>query len=1646
MKFLLLVFTFILPISLFGQTFNLDASVNNSTQSTCSATLYDSGGPTGQYQNSEDFTISFCSTNGDCMQIDFTAVDLESNYDYLYIYDGPNASSTLLSTINGTINPGTIITSGTCVTIVIHTDGSVQHDGFAATISCTGSCYTPPPPGSNLDVISNGTTLDTCSFTLYDSGGPTGQYQNSEDFSRTFCSTNGDCMQIDFTAVDMESGFDYLYIYDGNSTAAPLLSTLNGTTIPPSIISSGSCITIRITTDGSVQHDGFVATISCTGNCYVPPPPPTNNDPCTADTLAVDTVCNPTTTTNVSATNSTIASPSCAFSYNGGDVWYQATVPASGRLTIELGALTMTDAGIAIYSGIDCNNITEIICDEQTFQMPTPMTITSTMGLAGQTVWIRIWEPGNDNQGTFTICGYEPPPALEVDTTLYTPEELVTDVLITGCLQAMNVTFSGSPNAIGYFQNAFGTGIMQGVILSSGNATDAVGNGDLTFASTNLGMPGDPDLDAIISPDPSQDAAVLEFDFIPSTDTLKFNYIFGSDEYPEYVGSFNDVFAFFLSGPNPAGGNYVSQNIALIPGTTTPVSINNVNFGSNSPPTGPCTNCAYYVDNYSGLIAINYDGITTKLTAQALVIPCETYHIKIAIADAVDHVFDSSVLLEAGSFSSGGNINASHYSSFGVNPNEVYEGCDNYWIFSRVDSTTLGDSLFVDIIVSGTADTTNDVSGVPSSFWILPGEVTDTFYYDAIMDNITEGAEYLVVSVINGCPCSTTLNNDTIWLLDNYDLNPTITPDDHICINNSFNINTSVNPLLDPSLVTYTWSTGDTTNNITVSPLTTTTYTVTITHGCFPDTELSCTLTVIPGIGVNFTASQDTICINDAIDFIFTDTITSTANFLWTFPSGTPAVDSTIGPVNVQWTTSGTFNMTLHVDYQGCVGDTSLTVTVLPQPTITLTPTNVLCNGGNDGEIQTTPGTGIQPFTYIWDDPNTQTTATASNLVSGNYTVTFSDAFGCTNNSSSTITEPSALSVSLQTVDITCFGISDGQINTSTSGGVTPYTFMWSNSSSSSNLSSLPAGNYTVTVTDSNGCTTIESTTLNEPAQALSFSLTTTDVTCNGFSNGDISTVISGGTSPYSYSWDNGITTANNPNLSGGTYCLTATDANGCQVSNCATINEPPLLISTITNTPATCHGYNDGTASLTTNGGTVPYSYVWSNGSLSSVANYLSAGNYSVTITDANGCNLTLSTTIDQPNILVVELPNDYSICNNQQTTITASGTGGTFPYSYQWNTGDNSQSIDVSPLSTTSYMVTITDSHNCTNHTSITIHIYPDLYIDAFSNEDSLCPGEPLVIMANYGGGNGGPYYFYVDGSLVNFPAVLYPQQNYNYTIEIKDDCNYLASDTVSIGIYPIPFVSFSSDVTEGCPPLMVHFTESTNCNSCSYTWDFGDDVNLSFAHTPTHTYTESGIFDVGLSVTTDQGCSNNQTVSNLITIFQSPDAKFTTNPSVISILNPYVHFVNLTTFSTNNYWSFGDGNSSLEFSPFHYFPDTGSFYVVLVAESDQGCLDTAIKTIIVRPENTFWAPTAFSPDNDGSNDFFKVFAYGFDVNSFHMSIFNRWGEEIFVTNDITIGWDGTAYNNKVVQTGIYTWYVTFKNENGIMKEFSGMVNLIK
>jgi len=335
--------------------------------------------------------------------------------------------------------------------------------------------------------------------------------------------------------------------------------------------------------------------------------------------------------------------------------------------------------------------------------------------------------------------------------------------------------FSGQAATGQFTSTGTNIGMNSGILLTSGSIFNAVGpNSSGSITQSN----GDTDGDALLNTlttNTTQDACILEFDMLIPGDTVSFNYVFASDEYNDFVGTgFNDVFGFFISGPNPNGGVYTDYNIAQVPGTSTSITINNVNCGSNgqyyvcNDPWDPNGGgCSTQCPTSASSTTIEYDGFTTSLKAIAPVVPCNTYHLKIAVADVGDEAYDSGVFLEAGSLQSNAvNIQlASLYNDPAGNPAAV-EGCSfnpqfnirlNHYTLIGDSSVNTGaqDTACFAIHISGTATEGVDYDSIPAEVCFYPGDTLLTININVIDDNIPEGIETLVITLV---PEDTTIN------------------------------------------------------------------------------------------------------------------------------------------------------------------------------------------------------------------------------------------------------------------------------------------------------------------------------------------------------------------------------------------------------------------------------------------------------------------------------------------------------------------------------------------------------------------------------------------------------------------------------------------------------------------------------------------------------------------------------------------------------------------------------------------------------------------------------------------------------------------------------------------------------------------------
>lgn len=582
-----------------------------------------------------------------------------------------------------------------------------------------------------------------------------------------------------------------------------------------------------------------------------------------------------------------------------------------------------------------------------------------------------------------------------------TPAQCVQDILLGGGVVATNITFNGQPGTqlnpqIGGFNGTLcNIGMAGGVILATGSINNATGPNNIGSASegggTNL---GDPDVLAVSqTSNPNimdvNDAAILEFDFVPLGDSVKFDFIFASDEYLEFVNSVNDAFGFFISGPGISGPfTNNAANIALIPGTNQPVTIDDVNATVNP---------QYYVVNGTGAnppynmtgYYVQYDGFTVTLTARAQVICGETYHIKIAVADASDTVYDSAVFLAAGSFSSNG-VELSSQIDFGGQDSTLYEGCGvATLVLSRPDGVNTTES--VQFITQGVALEGVDYEPLADVFTFLPGEDTILISVHALADNLVEGAELVeILAIVNGgCGPDTTLLQ--FFIADAPPILLEMTDDLTLPCNDSVFVGGTASGGF--GALNLTWNTGipNGTAGAWVIPDVTTNYILTVTDDCGVNTAVGMvTVTVPQPPPLQVQALPDTV-VNCPERTVVLQAQASGGTppyaYQWSNGLGNSSSVSVSPPVTRSWSVTVT---------DACGEDTSDVVTVTvayDSVRVTVSPDTAVCKG-DTANLRAYPAFGWGGYDLVWSD---EATGALHDVVPGNsgpWMVTVTDGCG----------------------------------------------------------------------------------------------------------------------------------------------------------------------------------------------------------------------------------------------------------------------------------------------------------------------------------------------------------------------------------------------------------------------------------------------------------------------------------------------------------------------------------------------------------------------------------------------------------------------------------------------------------------------------
>ncbi len=948
----------------------------------------------------------------------------------------------------------------------------------------------------------------------------------------------------------------------------------------------------------------------------------------------------------------------------------------------------------------------------------------------------------------------------DVVTGPFNPQNLISNVFLGDGVEVSNIQFNGDPRSVGYFSGGTPSiGLERGIVLTTGFANSAAGDGFQQSSSPNAGGTIEPSLLAVAT-GALRDVAVYTITFVPNADTLRFRYSFASEEYPEYAcTNFNDVFGFFIQGP----GYPAFTNIALVPGTNLPVSINNIHPFNPTVNACPPFNVQYYNDNVGTFDQPVYDGFTTVLTAMAVVTPCQPYTIKLAIADVGDDAFDSAVFLEAKSFGTGSlRVNAATVSADG----SIAEGCVPGSVTFTLPEIRAQD-FPINFNVFGTATPGVDYQPIPATLVIPAGESTITVPITAFEDGILESAESIGISV-QVDPC----NMDTVFLfIRDRILQAPLLNDTSVCLPNTpIQLNATVpTPVPDAPTFSNTQdfpipdNAGPVNSTVSVfgvqppamGPGVIRSVCLNVDHNWIDDVDIY----LVSPTGVVLELTTD----NGGDGNNYTNTcFTPTATTLISFPG--PFAPASAAPFTGNWLPEGPWsdlwgqpsngNWRLRVtdDQNGFVGtlrdwtltfepsynvtyawspSTGLSCTDCPNPEATLaqggiynvvatdsygcsvtedvelsigsisTAASIVQNINCHGEKATLQASAPGSSTYLWS--NGLTTETISNLNPGTYTVTVTSIGAtCTATASVTITEPGELFVTNSPNEVTCFGLSTGTAAVYPSGGVQPYNYVWSNGLQTDSISNLLPGIYTVTVTDANGCQKVSSMSVTEPSSIQILTALNRSPSCFGLSDGQLTTYAVGGTTPFVFVWNTGQINQGINNIPAGTYTVTATDGNGCSQVRTETVTEPALLTSNANPQETTCFGQNSGSMQVNVTGGTPQYNVVWvgPNGFSGNGLNLsnLFAGLYSATVTDAKGCTSVSTATVDQPDELQITIPEfaDTICFLGNNGTASVTVLGGTSPYNFLWSANNQTTQI-ATGLSSNAYQVTITDANGC-------------------------------------------------------------------------------------------------------------------------------------------------------------------------------------------------------------------------------------------------------------------------------------------------------------------------------------------------------------
>jgi len=812
-------------------------------------------------------------------------------------------------------------------------------------------------------------------------------------------------------------------------------------------------------------------------------------------------------------------------------------------------------------------------------------------------------------------------------------------------------------------------------------------------------------------------------------------------------------------------------------------------------------------------------------------------------------------------------------------------------------------------------------------------------------------------------------------------------PDVTVCEGNNVTLSAS-------GASSYIWNNGATNNLPFTPPVGTTIYTVIGTNGNGCSNMDSLIVTVNPSPIIQANATLTTLCAGENL------TLTGSGGASYSWNNGVIDGVSFVPPVGAtNYVVTGT-------DANGCQNEDSITVTVNSLPVVVAGIDQIVCEGA-----QVTLSASGASY-YSWDNGVTNNVGFYPSVGTITYTVIGTDANGCQNTDNVDVTVNANPTVQANANNsIVC----DGASVILTGSGASSYS--WDNGVTNGLAFIPPVGvtTYTVTGTDANYCSNTDQ--INITVNALPNVVAGPDQeVCDGVA---VTLVASGA---INYSWNLGVTNAVTfyPNVGATVYTVTGTDANGC-----SNTDDVQVIVNSL---PGVSAGVDNQVCELisVTLVGSGAVTYSWTNGVQNNVAFYppIGTSTYTVIGTDAKGCSNT-----DDVDITVYGLPNvvagpDQTVCYGTSVTLTATGAP-----AYSWTGGVINSVPFIQGVGSNQYIVTGTDLNACANSDTILVTVNPNPVVDAGADQEG-CEGGAITLSAT------GTSNLYWNNSVINNVSFT---QNVGTVMYVVIDSLYTgctARDSVLVTIRNNPAISaVGAEICDGEEVVL------SGQGGISYSWTGGVLNDVGFHPGVTTMYTVTG-YD-------SYGCSSDAIVE--VIVHANPIADFDILQLSLTTLDPTTGFDNLSTGAVSYSWDFGDNSmNSIEFEPEHTFPteNSGSYTITLTATSDFGCVDIAEKYIHVFQDYTIYVPNAFTPDYNGVNEVFKPKMTGFDPYDYTLLIFNRWGEIIFESHDMEVGWDGSfAGRGEQTQDGVYTWKIEAGlKDSADSKIFVGHVSLLK